>query len=194
MKESERNEFVTVRHGMQPPELRHELEGLVGRWNIVAPRVDLALPGKTPMKATLNLEDKINLGMRVLLEGQRACGECHVAQDGSNLTSETLKIAVPNVPTEWYRHARFDHGKHTAKDITCRECHPQAYPSNNNPNGVLDAYAMPRKGAEAVMLPAIGECRKCHSPKPDPDMVKRYVTGKYDCAECHGYHHGKPKK
>ena len=56
------------------------------------------------------------------------------------------RIALPEVPQVWLKHARFDHGPHTARGIDCRDCHKDAYPSGEA--DLLEAYGLPRKGAE----------------------------------------------
>jgi hypothetical protein len=201
-----------------------ELENKVAGWDISMPKVSIPLPGKTLTPSVLDAKQKLNLAKRVMLEGQRACGECHVDAKGHNLTAESRTIAPPNVPTEWFRHARFDHGKHPEKDsehpkresVGCRDCHPQAYAHKDIGNnriewdgaGVLAAYAKQRKGAEDVMLPGIDSeevkgrpweetirgCRECHTPKPRTFAVEHDMAAKHNCTECHGYHHGKPSK
>jgi hypothetical protein len=196
-------EVPALKHGLQPDKLRHAVEELVEDRKLEE-AIDqvlktkpaaIPLPGKLPASKSLSREGKVDLVMRSLMEGQRVCGECHVEVEGktvSDLTIHSKEIARPNVPAEWFKHARFDHGKH--QEVSCRECHPQADPYKGNQwdeKGVLAAYAMPRKGAEVVMMPTIDNCRQCHSPNPTEDAVKRNLAAKSDCTECHGYHNGK---
>jgi hypothetical protein len=128
-----------------------------------------------------------------LLEGKKNCGECHISADGTDLSVSTRTIARPEIPNVWFKHARFDHGQHDSRGITCVECHQQAYAYDKNQvwdqKGVQTAYAMTRKGAEEVMLPGISNCVQCHSPNPS----RPELAAKHDCTECHTYHNGLPK-
>ena len=76
-----------------------------------------------------------------------------------------------------------DHAQHELKGISCKECHPQAYA--DNPRILLDAYILPRKGAEVMMIPNKDNCVKCHAPKTAKEGGVRH-----NCTECHQYHHG----
>jgi hypothetical protein len=100
-----------------------------------------------------------------------------------------LTVAKPDVPVVWLRHARFDHAAHAKRDINCRQCHADAY--YNNDSDLQADYYRPRKGAEAVLVPGIDNCKQCHSPTPDKQQADRGVAARSDCAECHNYHHGK---
>jgi hypothetical protein len=133
---------------------------------------------------------KVDLGLQMLLGGKRACGECHLAADGGELSASTKEVARPAIPDIWYTHARFDHSIHAARGITCAECHPGAYATDDK--GLLADYARPRKGAEDVMVPDITNCRQCHAPAPAPGPAGRGLKAKSDCTECHSYHHGVP--
>jgi hypothetical protein len=154
------------------------------------------LPGK-PVAARKSppLAERVEMSMRLLLEGKRTCGECHVSGDGTDLSVLSKSIAKTNIPDIWFQHARFDHSKHSAREIDCRTCHAQAYAIDSkgvlDEAGLLAAYALPRKGAEIVMLPDIDNCRQCHTPKPGPE--KQSLAAKSDCTECHTYHHGTPR-
>jgi len=98
---------------------------------------------------------------------------------------------VPDIPEVWFKHARFDHNAHTTRAIDCRTCHKDAYPSG--PADLKAAYESPRKGAEKVMIEGIENCRQCHSPSPKQEYADKGQTGRFDCAECHTYHHGNPR-
>jgi Cytochrome c7 and related cytochrome c len=185
---------TTVTHNQQPKELKAEVARLIGTSPAEpAPSAFFPLPGKKPAGGTLNPEARVEMVMRTLMEGKRTCGECHVSKDGSDLSISTTEIAKPDIPNVWFKHARFDHSQHDAsRGISCVECHKQAYPTDDK--GVQAAYAMLRKGAEIVMLPDIKKCQECHSPKPTDEAVKNGWRAKYDCTECHNYHHGtRPK-
>jgi hypothetical protein len=163
--------------------LRKQVERMIGDASL--PKLDhppqLGLPGKKP---DVGQGSYVDAAMRSLLEGKRVCGECHVDASGSDLTVSSTKIAASNIPAEWFEHARFKHRPH--EFMECRDCHAQAYPSNNA--DLLANYAKPRKGADDVMIPDINNCRQCHTPKP---TISTRTPAGYDCAECHGYHNGK---
>lgn len=184
---------ATVTHRSQPDKLREEVGRFIeeGVIEFRDPKPLLQI-GKPPASATgggLDPRERIEVAMRMLLEGKRTCGECHVTEEGTDISIAAKKIADPKVPKQWFRHARFDHGKHEAKGITeCSKCHPGAYASGDG--DLMDAYRMPRKGAEAVMLPTIDNCRECHTPKPTQEVSNKGWAARSDCTECHIYHQG----
>jgi len=158
----------------------------------------LSLPGKqgdaeAPDREKL-VDRKVEAGLRALLAGKRACGECHTDKEGNNLSVASTSIAKSDVPDIWFTHARFDHDKHTAepRNIDCKVCHKAAYPSGEK--HLLEAYGSPRKGAEKVMIEGIENCKQCHSSSPKPEFADRGLQARQDCTECHGYHHGKSGK
>jgi hypothetical protein len=171
------------------------------------PTTLLPLPGKRsggPV-ATPSVQERVDGALRLLLEGKRACGECHLAEGGGSVNLYTKNIDVPKngaggkdkaplIPEIWLKHARFDHSAHTSRGINCIECHKDAYPNKDpavNEREVLDSSAMLRQGAEKVMIGNIKECRQCHSPKPEPKFSDAGLQARFDCAECHTYHNGK---
>ena len=182
-----------VKHNQQPDELRKQVTALLEGTKPTKPANAplFGLPGKP---REFNLGDRVEAAMRSLMEGKRVCGECHVDASGSDLTGSSKKIATPNIPNEWFLHARFQHRPHDF--MSCRDCHPQAYAYGTDKAwdgaGVLQAYGKARKGAEDVMIPNIDNCRQCHVPGAKPPVALPQ-TARHDCAECHGYHHGKPR-
>jgi Cytochrome c7 and related cytochrome c len=178
-------------HGVYEIEFSRNPEYLARELDTLFP-----LPGKslTPPEPTESLVGKkVEQAMRLLLEGKRACGECHIDTRGRDLTVLTTEIATPRPPTVWLEHARFFHNKHTERDISCQECHPAAYPPNDPEKRrleILEAFYSPLKGAEVVMIQGIDNCKQCHSPTPDPKDVERGLTARSDCTECHSYHQG----
>src|SRR5262249_24880003 len=90
-----------VSHRLQPGELRGELRAIYAERAIFAdedflPRTPfLPLPGRRkedlPLKdlQRRSVDQKVAQGMRALMEGKRACGECHVDAQGHDLTAET---------------------------------------------------------------------------------------------------------
>jgi hypothetical protein len=200
---------LAVPHGKQLDELEGIVAGLLqGRKPVRGPDLPpLGLPGKSP---SFSGADPAKTALRALLEGKRACGECHVGTDGLDLSVSSQKIAPPNLNVQWYEHARFDHHRH--REIDCQKCHSEAGPAKAHVyataeesrqdedlkrrdiewrDAVRAASAGPRAGAEKVLIPGIKNCRECHTPNPTPDAVSRGLTARYDCTECHSYHHGK---
>ncbi len=185
-----------VDHHLQIEDLKKAVNERVAGWSAPVPSLPLlGLPGKRP---GFDPGNRTDVALRSLLEGKRVCGECHVDESGADLTAESRMIKKPNVPVEWLTHARFDHAKHADKNIDCRECHDQAYAYDANKawdeKGVMAASALPRRGAEEVLIPNLAKCRECHSSSPTPGMVKRGLEAKHDCTECHGYHNGNPPR
>ena len=154
----------------------------------------LPLPGKRSGGLAGGLvEQRVAMGTRALLEGKRACGECHLAKDGGPVTVYTKEIARPEIPEVWLKHARFDHAAHTLRGINCVVCHKDAYANKDpekNEREVLVSSAKQRQGAEDVMIGNIQACRQCHSPKPEAKFAEAGLQAKFDCAECHTYHNG----
>ena len=82
------------------------------------------------------------------------------------------KIEPSQVPSVWYKHAKFNHASHRAMD--CRSCHEQAYASTTHTD---------------VLLPQIDNCKQCHGPARK-EGGKQVAGVRHDCTECHSYHHG----
>jgi hypothetical protein len=86
------------------------------------------------------------------------CGYCHTVarqRDG------TTDVAPPAIPARWLPHARFDHGPH--RPLACVECHAAATSTRTSD----------------VLLPGIGTCRACHTPRGG---------ARAGCVECHRFH------
>jgi hypothetical protein len=96
---------------------------------------------------------------------------------GPDGLADSQRIQDTKVPQVWFGHAVFSHAAHRAMD--CKQCHPSAYP---------DA-PQPARDTEAIMLPGINVCLKCHSPAQGSG---ENATGgvRFDCVECHRYHNG----
>jgi hypothetical protein len=187
-------------HRVQPDKIKEFLTNLY-KENEKNPSIStrpapfLPLPGKRSGGVTgSSVEDRVDMALRGLLEGKRACGECHLAKDGEPVSLYTKEIARPEIPEIWLKHARFDHSAHTSRGINCIECHKDAYPNRDpaaNEREVLASSGKRRQGAEDVMIGNIKECRQCHSPRPEPKFADAGLQAKFDCAECHTYHNGK---
>jgi hypothetical protein len=181
-------------HRVQPDKLREFLTSVYKENEknpalTSRPAAFLPLPGKRSGGLAGGVtEERVEMALRALLGGKRACAECHLAKDGGAVDLSTKEIANPNLQNIWLKHARFDHGAHTSRGISCKECHAAAYPTTER--ALLGTLDGPHQGAEAVMIGTIKECRQCHSPKPAPKFADAGLQAKFDCAECHTYHNG----
>ena len=156
-----------ARHRVQPDKLKEFLTKVYTEQHKAGritprPATFLPLPGKRLGVGKSGVEEHVNMGLRLLLEGQRACGLCHVARDGSPLTQYTTAIAKPKIPEVWLEHVHFGHQAH--RMLACTECH-----AARESNATSD-----------VLLPKLESCQKCHN--------GRESGARSDCAECHNYH------
>lgn len=199
----------TVPHGLQIDALQTWLQRnfladfAAGDTQFLAQRLEPAqihpgkhLPDAAPVAAAEAVERQTRQALALLLEGRRACGECHYFdQDGEQFALATpvqlesdpasVRIVSPDVPQVWFAHARFNHAPHRA--VSCRECHHEAYPDSHEAARRWDGATE----ASRVMLPGIETCRRCHAPAKR-DRLSGDVHGgaRFDCTECHRYHHG----
>jgi hypothetical protein len=176
---------VTVPHRLQPPEVREFLWGAYAQ-QIIGPAAATAdrvtprpLPGKARQQIEKNVNqaaeflwlDKVDRLEKMLFHGKTTCGECH-SYEGAAANTAPQRIVPTQVPEVWFKSAKFDHAAHRAVD--CRQCHYKAYTSTRSSD---------------ILIPGIDNCLQCHSPA-------RTVEGKaqggvrFDCTECHRYHHG----
>jgi hypothetical protein len=158
---------LEARHRLQPDKLREFLTAVYTRQpkrDLVSPPPPpiLPLPGKRHVKTGETVKERVDVALRLLLEGKRACGECHLAEDGGPLTQLTTAIARPKIPERWLNHARFGHQAH--RMLACTECHA----------------ARESSAASDVLMPKLESCQKCHNGRAD--------GARSDCAECHNYH------
>ena len=86
------------------------------------------------------------------------CALCHEVQPVANAAPF---IAKPVFVDRWMPQARFDHAKH--KSVQCNDCH----------------QAEQSRLTSEVLMPGIGSCVTCHSPKG------KVVA---ECITCHSYH------
>ena len=115
--------------------------------------------------------DKVKTAELFLYSGQTTCGLCHEykRKEGAFVPASVLPPLVPEV---WMPHARFSHRAHRA--VRCQECHASADASDKNTD---------------VLLPAMADCLKCHSPTNHAGSA-RLGGARFDCVECHRYHGG----
>lgn len=121
------------------------------------------------------------------------CVMCHKLTNGA-----PREIVPPEIPTVWFKHARFDHVSHRA--VRCQDCHP-----DRGTVGVAGVVAGPQSkyeaGDELLRLRGIESCRACHGPAGntlvrDPESetqeLKLVEKGevRHGCTDCHSYHNG----
>jgi predicted CXXCH cytochrome family protein len=177
-----RSGAVTVRHGLQPKEIKEFLEGhytalaLKGNAKVFQQFVPTRpLPGKllSKEKATLlqAIQDKVERAQTQIFLGRQTCGECHHYEPAKEGVIPK-RILAPHVPDVWFTHAVFNHAAHRA--VKCLDCH---------------AGATTSKRAADVLIPQRDICLNCHAPQTGSGDNRR-GGARYDCVECHRYHHG----
>jgi hypothetical protein len=145
-------------------------------------------PGKEPSKLPdeqLKVRDEMAQWVKrreeFLFVGKTTCGECHqynVKNDTPMLEQIKLdavpefKIEAPQIPNVWLKHGRFNHASHRAVD--CRGCHAGADTSTVSGD---------------VLIPTMDNCLQCHAPASTA-TGKAQGGVRFDCTECHNYHHG----
>ncbi|MCI0460753.1 MAG: cytochrome c3 family protein [Gemmataceae bacterium] len=186
---------LEVPHRLQPFPLHEYLRGLYTRQFVDLEKhpglleqfvPTRPLPGKFPAaverKTARDLIDTQVLNAEKVLfkEGKQTCSECHyyegrVSAAGalkSGVAPRDLTIVPGEVPSVWFKHARFDHAAHRALD--CRECHQKADTSTSS---------------KEVLIPGMDNCLQCHAPRTGSGAQAR-GGARFDCVECHRYHHG----
>jgi hypothetical protein len=95
----------------------------------------------------------------------------------------SLQVQPVSTRPVWFAYAKFDHMAHRA--VSCQACHSGAYPGDLP----TEPTAMETLDGENVPIPGRQLCLQCHSP---PQGSGTDVTGgaRFDCVECHRYHHG----
>jgi Cytochrome c7 and related cytochrome c len=181
---------IEVVHG-QSPEMVHQrlTEDYLGRYladqgSILDAKVEsVPLPGKLPAEQTVPVRNVINARVlaaeKTLYQGQQSCALCHeVKPTGGDLAEALaagqaphLDIVKTDVPTVWYKSAKFNHTAH--QSMQCRDCHASAYP---------DSPTASSRSSDG-MIPGMANCVQCHAPRSAQSGGARY-----DCTECHQYH------
>lgn len=101
-----------------------------------------------------------------------ACQKCHFAT--SDDSEVGFRIELPQIPTRWLAHSRFDHASH--RDVTCVDCHHVA----------PGAASLESTTVKDILMPKLEVCQNCHgATRTQP--TQRY--GRQNCVECHQYHH-----
>jgi hypothetical protein len=136
-------------------------------------------------KAVLKLLPRVNPAAVNAIPGG-TCTECHKLE-GNSAKVEESKIVVPNIPTVWFEHAKFDHVAHRAYD--CLSCHP-----NTGKPKEFDFKSIYTGPDQKINILGVESCRECHAPqgqgrKADGSRSERDGV-RNGCADCHRYHNG----
>jgi len=145
-----------VPHGEQPAQLEEWalalfLDAFLADESLAAETARPGRRGEAPVWATA-LRTRTEAAMNALLTPGRGCLLCH--------EGDRQAIVPPEIPSEWLPNARFDHKTH--RKHGCGTCH----------RAELNA------AAEAVDVPGVEVCRRCHGPEAADSR----------CVGCHGYH------
>jgi nitrate/TMAO reductase-like tetraheme cytochrome c subunit len=197
-----RSGHLSVAHRLQPQEIHQYLEGLYAgkalkeEWKVFEQFIPTrSLPGKLKGEDRARIVDligkKVEIAEKNLYLGNKTCGQCHHFEPEAAVLGEALKPGVPptfriaptRVPQIWFAYALFNHTAHRALD--CRSCHDRAYPDDSQGNQNPNASQL----STEILIPGRENCLQCHAP---PATTGGQVRGgaRYDCTECHRYHHG----
>jgi len=188
----------TVPHGWNDEQLRRYLTQVLDMQFINNPDHDLLksplgpavqqplekwrLPNRPPKSNELpeNIGEYLTDELHAAVKNLRLqCVECHQMSP----QSDSLAVQQVSMRPVWFAYAKFNHVAHRA--VACQSCHSGAFP------GELPAEpaAIETLDGETVPIPGRQLCLECHSP---PQGTGADATGgaRFDCVECHGYHHG----
>ncbi|MBL8795263.1 MAG: hypothetical protein JNM56_15260 [Planctomycetia bacterium] len=190
----ERLPNVSIPHGLQPAAVRTFLWGAYVERAVQEPPTQQRILRPLPAPELREEEDKVRkaAGGQVsaaeaflfkqavtekelyIYSGKTTCGECHhyESKPGQRIPERIVPPAVPNV---WFEHARFSHSAHRA--VSCQECHARTPQSTT---------------ADDVLLPGIADCFRCHAPLQRGADGSMQGGARFQCTECHRYHHGQP--
>ncbi|MFN0019682.1 MAG: cytochrome c3 family protein [Pirellulaceae bacterium] len=177
---------VVVPHGLTSTRLEDVVLGYLAEGAKDSPKISppkRLIPGKTPgsnLSSTMKLPPELVATHRLTELRQNKCSQCHSWQE-----QNSKEVQPSRIPNKWLRHARFNHQKHQTA-AKCQDCHAQAV-AKLPPDGVPGKLA----DDEEVMIPNIDNCARCHAPRNESA-----ATGgaRFDCAECHRYHHAPPNE
>ena len=164
----------TIPHGLEPTEILELLRGAAAAELISAspsavrhfvPR--RPVPGQTDEPETIEMREALEEDVRASARHvQHTCQKCHYMNETSDGMLAPVRPA--NLPTQWLKHARFDHRPH--RSMSCKDCHAQAADSDDSAD---------------VMISGRSKCMECHAPATSTGMG----GARHDCVECHDYHH-----
>lgn len=134
-----------------------------------AESLDRTIPGKPPRLSSRGwtwVNEQIEQADRILFQqAQDGCRYCHTQVESDE---SAWHVEPPRIPYRWYPYARFRHDSHRL--LSCTECHSQAQSSRETGD---------------ILLPAITNCRSCHTKNPARPAASE---ARSHCAECHDYH------
>lgn len=134
-------------------------------------------------KSLLKLLPAINPKATNAISGG-TCTECHITNNAVEI--EKLEVMVPNIPTVWFEHAKFDHVGHRA--YACLKCHP-----NTGAPEKFDPATIYTGADQKINILGADSCRECHAPAGrgktlDGQWAEAGVRN--NCTDCHRYHNG----
>jgi hypothetical protein len=110
---------------------------------------------------------RVDAGEFQLSGGCRLCHALKKPADAAQAPDALPVVIPPNLPQQWWVHARFDHQRH--RMVQCTECHAGATTSE--------------KTADVLLPPDLNLCAQCHSAE-----ARGSAAARHDCIECHRYH------
>jgi hypothetical protein len=140
------------------------------------------LPNRPPKANELpeNIGEYLSDELQVAVKNLRLqCAECH------QMSPQSGSLAVQKVSTRpvWFAYAKFNHVAHRA--VSCQSCHSGAYPGDLP----VEPSAIETLDGDNVPIPGRQLCLHCHSP-PQGSGTDATGGARFDCVECHSYHHG----
>jgi hypothetical protein len=191
-------ENETVPHGWSDSQLRHYLTQVLDMQFINNPDRNLLsaplesavqeplekwrLPNRPPKSEELPqtigeyLQEELQAAVKNL---RLQCIECHQMSP----EPDRLEVQPVSIRPAWFAYAKFNHAAHRA--VSCQACHSGAYPSELP----AEPAAIQTLDSDPSFIPGRQLCLECHSPAQGNSAA---ATGgaRFDCVECHGYHHG----
>jgi hypothetical protein len=135
--------------------------------NSLVPQPGMDQPAQRPSAAEEWVRRQVEQAEAQLLVGAGGCRLCHTPTSDfvvDRQQSWLPSYAPTNFTTLWMPRAAFNHAVPGHRAAACGICHP----------------AQGSTKAADVLMPSIATCQTCHQPGG---------SGRYDCAECHRYHH-----
>ena len=195
------NKQLLMPHGLNKREIDEFVVGvsakLTGSGELPArfpDPVPVRIPGKTPSENSKtgapNDPENAERERKRLGEWQSRiqdvlCGKCHDTDvqpppgSSADLFKQAVGFAPPKIPQRWLKHGQFDHRAHAAW-AKCVDCHKDT----EAPQTLMKK---PLHDDDKVLIPQIEKCVECHAPANPHDNNKSWA--RFDCAECHRYHH-----
>ncbi len=187
-------------HRKQPAELKEVLRARMSAYVLgEKPNAELAnknVSDEEVLKVGNQIEQAVSKSLMKLLPSINpkaanaisggTCTECHKLEGNSVQVAES-KIVVPQIPTVWFEHSKFNHVSHRA--YACLSCHPNTgTPTNFD---VSKIYTGPD---QSINILGVDSCRECHAPSgkgTNLDGSRSIRDGvRNNCTDCHRYHNG----